>query len=79
MTTTRGLNAMLFEKDKKKIEKLNQSFKEQMGEPFESINKYCSEAYADLLKTNQVEERIVSDLYRSQGCLDRSEDHSDDE
>jgi len=79
MTTTYHLNLYLFKDNKKKIDAIHKSWKEEIGEPWEAIAKYCSEAYAELLKDHNVEEQIVSDLYKSQGCMDRSQDHSDDE
>lgn len=78
MTTTKDLNIYMFKDNKKKIETIQKSWHDQIGEPFESIQKYCSEAYSALLRDHNVEEQIVSDLYKSQGCADRSRDHDDD-
>jgi hypothetical protein len=78
ITTTASLNLYLYGDNKKKAQAIIKSMKDKEGEPYVAIEKYCSKAYMKLLEDHNIEEQIVSELYKSQNCIDRSGDKSDE-
>lgn len=74
VTTTVGLNERLWKDNKKKLEEMHKSMKEQTGEFYNLVDKYCTIAWTDVLNENKVNESIISNLYSGMGCNDVPEE-----